>query len=281
MPLHSVRRAWILFGLGALSCARRDGSDQVGHRAPAGSSSAPATPSTTPPPAASASAGPDAAVIARGEPAYCDPEVFRHLEVPMPSAEASRLHAFRIGAVTLAGMAVGNSRVEAVEDVARELSTAGPDEKYCTWYYNVRNPEAARVFNHHPVLASPIQMRPAEATETFLQVVAPSFDQGEISVISCVERFGYVALGCDAQQHRGPTAFAMLLAFSGCTPEHAVAIVDGLWGLNGVPLEVRTAVARAGYDLGQQRPESRRRLQAKLTQPAPADAGVHAKGAPG
>ena len=69
--------------------------------------------------------------------------------------------------------------------------------------------------------------------------------------LSCLEESKYLAIGCHGMLHRGPSAFAMILAFSGCSPAHSLEIVNHLWGLNGVKYEVRNAIAEAGYELGE------------------------------
>ena len=246
-----------------VSCAGPTRSSPVQPISSAASASALPSPVAPPPPSASAAL--PAADGRQEEPAWCDPAGFAAREFPVQAPGVQRLHAFKIGGVTLVGLAVGYSPLDGVRAVAKQLSSAGPDVGYCTWYYNVNSPEAAKVFLHHPVVPNPIDLSPETASELFAKIAGPNFDQDPVSMITCAERFGYVALGCDAQKHRGPSAFAMLLAFSGCTPEHAAEIANRLWGLNRVPPEVRLAIARTGFELGNQRPASRKRLQASFS----------------
>ena len=69
-------------------------------------------------------------------------------------------------------------------------------------------------------------------------------------------------------KHRGPTAFGMVLAALGCSPEHAAEIVNRLWGLNDIPAENRLAAIRRAYDSGARQPELRARLQRQLPERA-------------
>lgn len=211
--------------------------------------------------------------LEKSEPAYCDPGRFKAHEVQAPGVDVERMHAYRIGEVVLAGLAIGNSSEAQVRKLAGAFSKAGPEAGYCTWYYNVKNAAAAKVFNYHPVEAHPKDLDPDEARELFLKLVGPNFDQDAVNQVMCAERYGYVAMGCDGQKHRGPTAFAMLLAFSGCYPEHAAEIANEVWGLNGIPASVRLSVAEAGYELGSKHAEARKRLQAKLGEGGQAESG--------
>lgn len=220
-----------------------------------------------------ATGAPRSAIRVENEPAYCDPGRFRAHEVEARGVDVDRLHAYRIGGVVLAGLAIGNSSEAQVRKLAGNFSQAGPDAGYCTWYYNVKNAEAAKVFNYHPVEANPKDLDPEEARELFLKLVGPNFDQDAVNQVMCAERYGYVAMGCDGQKHRGPTAFAMLLAFSGCSPEHSAEVANELWGLNGVPASVRLSVAEAGYELGSKHTEARKRLQAKFSEGVQAESG--------
>jgi hypothetical protein len=202
---------------------------------------------------------PQAQSFASEEPMYCHPATFyRHEMKPSAETKTKRLHLFRLGRVTLAGLSVGGSRPSEVKDLAHEFSSASQSEGYCTWYLNKGNPLARREFNWHYVDHPGTNAE--KSVRDFEQSLGPSFDQDSVSFVSCAENYGYIAMGCDGQMHRGPTGFAMLLAFTGCTPEHSVEIADRLWGLNGVPYETRLAVAKRGFEMGAERPVSRERL---------------------
>lgn len=56
--------------------------------------------------------------------------------------------------------------------------------------------------------------------------------------------------GCDGQHHRGEQGFINELALAGCDPRSAVAVGEGLYGLNGVRTEDREAIASAFFALG-------------------------------
>ena len=57
----------------------------------------------------------------------------------------------------------------------------------------------------------------------------------------------------------------MLLAFSGCSPEHSAAIANQAWGLNFVPPGTRLLIAKKGFELGNRQPEARKALQQVMT----------------
>jgi hypothetical protein len=202
------------------------------------------------------------------EPAYCDPATFSRLEVPLAKEErkhVKRLHVFRLGRVTVAGLAVGHSAPAAVRALAGRFSRAGTGERYCTWYLNDGNPEASRTFNFHYV-PNPILLDETRGPAVYLQALDSSFAADAESFLSCAEQHGFLALGCDGMRHRGPTVFGMLLAFSGCAPEHALRIANDFWDLNGVRPAVRLAIIRAAYDRGRAHPGESERLRALLAE---------------
>ncbi|HAR43332.1 MAG TPA: hypothetical protein DCS07_12000 [Bdellovibrionales bacterium] len=196
------------------------------------------------------------------EPAYCGPERFLSSELQVPgSASVQRLRAFRVGQTTLAGMAIGLSQALDVQKVAETFS-ATPEEKFCTWYLNSGNEEAEKLF-HHIYLDSPLQMTPAGAAAKYRELLESFFtgSQSGANFISCLENQKYLAFGCNGQSHRGPAVFGMLLTFSGCSPESAEQIVNQLWGLNGVDVKVRLAILNEAFELGNEHPDLRARLQ--------------------
>jgi hypothetical protein len=197
---------------------------------------------------------------AQAEPSYCRPDRFFAKEIPNASgATVKRLRLFQLGEVTVAGLAVGESPVSETRNLARHFSSVSSSEKFCTWYLHEDNPEAAREFNQH-YLALPIFYPPEMVADKYQKELGSSFALDPISFLSCAENFHYIALGCDGMQHRGPTAFAMLLSYSGCRPEHSVEIANDLWGVNFVPVPNRIAVARRGLKLGRANPLAAKRL---------------------
>ena len=62
-------------------------------------------------------------------------------------------------------------------------------------------------------------------------------------MIDTLERTQYFAEGCDSQKHRGPSYFAMLLAFGGCSAREATDVANAIWKLNGVPGDFRLEIA--------------------------------------
>ena len=211
------------------------------------------------------------------EPAYCDPALFDEKEMDLGNFEKltasgiQRAHGFKLGKVTLIGVGVGDSKTSALIDLAHKYSDhLTKDKRYCTWYLN--HPKglvpkedeyrvsAARAFNHLDVKRNPMSLTEKEATDEFMQVLEKAFDLHANSFLNCASEQHYIALGCNGMRHRGPTAFGMLLAFSGCSPEHALEIANQVWGLNGVKRKVRLAVIQKAYDLGQSHSVSRKKL---------------------
>ncbi len=218
------------------------------------------------------------------EPAYCDPAAFDEKEFTLGTFEELeeiglvRPHAFHLGKVTLVGVGVGNSKAQALVELAQSHTSVPFSlkdqskadlkvKKYCTWYLNhPKKPldslreNAAKTFNQKDINRSPVLLNEADATAEFMSVLEGTFDQGPVSFLSCASEQHYIAMGCNEMMHRGPTAFGMLLAFSGCSPAHSLEIVDQAWGLNGVRRKVRLAVIRKAYELGEAHQGSRKRL---------------------
>jgi hypothetical protein len=195
------------------------------------------------------------------EPAYCSPASFKSFEIDSPAAKVERLHAFQMGHVYLAGLAVGNSKVSEVKKMASHYSNASAQDKYCTWYFNDGNSEAEKTFNWKD-LPKPTSDK---VINEWTSKVLPIFHDNAVNFVGCAERQKYIALGCQGQKHRGPTVFGMLLAYSGCSPKNAVAIANSLWGSNGIPTSVREKLAQKAYELGQKFPQNSQRLQQALT----------------
>ncbi len=180
-----------------------------------------------------------------GEPAYCLPSTFRAKEIPAPSFSGlNRVHAFRLGNVTLVGLAVGESKVASVQSLATSFAPQmSRAEKSCTFYHNDGNDEAQVAFNWYP-LPKPTGSDYAKRVGEFSRVLVDIFDTAPNDFVACAKNERYIAMGCDGMKHRGPTVFAATLAYSGCSPEHATLIVNSLWGSNGIKSEMRVAIAQ-------------------------------------
>ncbi|MES2854890.1 MAG: hypothetical protein V4692_03450 [Bdellovibrionota bacterium] len=198
------------------------------------------------------------------EPAFCDPTAFKKLEITQKTPGLVALHMYKVGSLHLAGLAVGNSKTPAVQQLAamtgRNLSDR---EKSCTWYMNDGNREAIKAFNQRFVERPTSNIE--KSVEEYERVLQSSFDKDAVNMVSCAEENQYVALGCDGMRHRGPSVFAMVLAFAGCDPTRSVQIANSIWGTNGIPTATRVALAQRAYELGSERSDSRARLQAVMT----------------
>lgn len=200
--------------------------------------------------------------FAADEPAYCEPEVFFKKEIATQSG-IWRSHTFQFGDVILLGGAIGYSLPFKVTAFAEENSTASSAEKYCTWYYNEGNDFASTLFSHAYV-SNPQNVTVVTGPQEYREVLKDQFAKVNTNFLSCLENHKYLAMGCNGQMHRGPTVFGMLLSFSGCSSKNSLAIVNKLWGANGVKPEVRQAIIEEGYKLGNEDPEARQRMQKAL-----------------
>ncbi len=197
------------------------------------------------------------------EPGYCTPSEFYKYEINNQYPKVKNVHAFKLGEVTLVGMAVGNSKAEDVIKMAEGIAQVPPSDSYCTWYLNEGDGDAERVFRHVYV-PNPRTLSEQESYEVYGDRLGNEFLTNAHSFVACVEKYNYAGLGCNGQKHRGPTVFGMLLAYSGCTPEHSLEIVNTLWKLNGVPAKNRLSAIKAGYDLGNAETQGREALQKKF-----------------
>jgi hypothetical protein len=143
--------------------------------------------------------------------------------------------------------------------VAQDFSDVGYPQGYCTWYVNDANPVAAYAFNFHPLPHPTAESE--KIAEIYITEMASSFHQDKTSFLSCAEQFGYLGLGCDGMMHRGPTLFAMLLSYAGCSPEHSTEIANRIWGENGVPSKTRIAAAKRAAELAEANPRESGRLR--------------------
>lgn len=199
------------------------------------------------------------------EPAWCNPDTFARYERGNNIPYLEREHVYQIGSLTLAGLAVGRSDYRYVQSLADQYTNTEAYEKSCTWYFHEKNEDAAKAFNHQYV-SNPM-LKGTSAAKEFQAKINPLFLEGSVNFMSCAERHNFVSMGCHGMKHRGPSVFAMLLAFSGCTPEHATKIANNVWGNNFVFTSTRTAIARKGYELGNANPEDRATLRKIMSTP--------------
>ena len=95
-----------------------------------------------------------------------------------------------------------------------------------------------------------------------MKILGNEFDLAPINFVSCAAEAGYIAIGCDGMKHRGPTVMAMLLAYSGCTPDHAATIATQIWGNNGITTQMRSAISKRAAELATSHPSALAKLKA-------------------
>lgn len=200
-----------------------------------------------------------AQTVSAAEPAYCNPKNFMQHEVD-PKENIWRDHAFQMGKVMIVGGAIGYSNSEKIAEFVENYSDATAADKYCTWYFNEGNDNAAAKFNHLYV-TNPKKVTPTSGAKEYRQVLKDQFAKSKTSFLSCIEKHKILVMGCNGQMHRGPTVFGMMLGFSGCSSANSLAIVNKLWGKNGVTPEVRQAIIEEGFKMGSEDPQARLRMQ--------------------
>jgi hypothetical protein len=190
------------------------------------------------------------------EPEYCSVDHFEKNELafPVPGKNLKRIHTFKLGKVTLSGLGVGETSTSKVKSLSRIHSRgATKAQKYCTWYFNTLNLPSMLEFRwiHLP---RPRGSPSIELEEKYMSRVQDEFFENDLNFLDCAKDHGFIALGCNSMKHRGPTVFAMLLAFSGCRAETATEIANHFWGLNGIEKDTRQSLAQAAYDYGLKNP---------------------------
>ena len=194
------------------------------------------------------------------EPAFCNRDYIKNSEIDFIEDGLKRAHVYQLGSLTLAGLAVGKSDTAAVVRLANTFSKANQNQKYCTWYFNKGNEEAEAAFNHNYV-SSP-QFKSPKIAEQYRERLNYMFlGKGQDTIGSCAMNQKYIAMGCNSQKHRGPSVFAMFLSFAGCSPESATKIANKTWNKNFVSKKTRRAIAKVGWDFGNENPELRYMLQ--------------------
>lgn len=212
---------------------------------------------------------PSAPPISTTEPAFCTPANFYRTEFAINTSGLDRAYAFKVGKLTLVGLAVGSSGKQAMVDLAQLLSDpnarAGANEKYCTWYFNDGKPEYTRFFNWKYLDFPDGDIAPM--VELYDRDMGPVLTRSTNSFLECSERNKYLAFGCDGMEHRGPTAFAMLLSYVGCSPRNAVEIAVKYWGRNTITDEMRRAIATRAQEMSDRDPVARQRLRDLMMAP--------------
>ena len=205
--------------------------------------------------------------LAPGEPAFCDPSTFFKLEQKAQREGLIRDRLYKIGGLTLTGLAVGKSDVEKMKDLALSVTKGNSfraDEKYCTFYLNKGKEKQEKEFNHS-YLAKPYFVRShSKLQRQYASAMRPLLEENSTTFVSCAKDHGYIAMGCNGQKHRGPTAVAMLLAYAGCSANNAVNIVNSVWGKNFVLFSTRWKLAQMAHDWGKENPQNREVLQSVM-----------------
>ena len=215
----------------------------------------------------------------REEPEYCNLVHFSRHEIYSfrKNKKLVRARGFKLGDVVFVGLSVGRSDVDELIQLA-EAYDQGEDiqiKKYCTWYlhaptlnpiYLANSLLAKSRFNYTPIDKNPRDLVSSEAVSEVMQAVKSSFIEQAPSFVSCLVKNKYLAVGCQGMMHRGPTVFGAILAFSGCSPQNSAAIVNRVWGLNGVAPEVRLAVIEAAHVYGLVHPTESQAISNLLSQ---------------
>lgn len=190
----------------------------------------------------------------RVTPKYCQMNELNKMAVKSKTSGLTRLKVYKIGQIHLAGLGVGNSNATNVMNLAKEFSTSSNSNRYCTWYFNDGNSTAEKSFNWHN-LPRPSGSNYSQMVQTYASEIQDQFFTASTSFASCLTDQKYLAMGCNGMKHRGPSVIAMMLSFAGCTPNESVAIVNKLWGTNGIKPEMRVALAQWAFDFGVSHPE--------------------------
>jgi hypothetical protein len=199
------------------------------------------------------------------EPAYCDAKAFLKMERGNNVPHLVRARVFQVGSLTLAGLAVGQSDARYTRTLAEQYSKYSTNEKSCTWYLNKGNAQAEEMFSHYYV-SNPM-FKSAKVANEYYATLHEIFSAAPTNMVDCAVDHKFVAMGCDGMKHRGPSVFAMFLAYSGCTPAHATQIANKIWGSNFVSTSTRTAIAQKGFEIGNADPKGRAALQKVMTTP--------------
>lgn len=185
----------------------------------------------------------------QAEPQYCNLQYLKNNSFQAP-VNLKKHKGFLINGVMLSGLAVGESRYENTRKMAESAGLKSENKKFCTWYLNDGNHEAELHFNWMD-LPNPRDLDLVKLQSEYRKNAKPLLK----SMAQCVISNKYLALGCNGMKHRGPSVFGMFLAFSGCSTETSLYIVNELWGSNGVPDLNRSAVIELGHEFASENPE--------------------------
>lgn len=174
-----------------------------------------------------------------------------------PLGSRKREIAFKFANFTLLSAPIGDLPDQVLIDWCA-LYTPEHAGHFNTWYFNSHDNDgdqldAKTLFHHIPIKDNPIVNW---SSKQFI----PVRDQLEL-MVETAEKYGYLAMGCDGNKHRGPSVFAMFLSLAGVDPKESTHIANELFGSNFVFSFVRRRIARLGYELGNERPDLRKRLQ--------------------
>jgi hypothetical protein len=197
------------------------------------------------------------------EPRFCDPAKIKEYERANPVRSLKRAHVYQFGKLTLAGLAVGNSDYHDVQALAKHFGVQ--DGKSCTWYYNTGNDNASVAFNFLP-LPRP-WLRSSSIAKEYAVKLDGAFDRSPRNMLKCAREENFVAMGCDGMKHRGPSVFAALLSYAGCTPEHSMQIANKIWGTNFVAKSTRKAIAAVGEKAARENPAGSAEFRKMMTSP--------------
>lgn len=188
-------------------------------------------------------------------PEFCNLRSFEGREKPLSTTGLKRAHGYQLGQTLLIGLAVGASDNRKTQAIAKG--------KECVWYFNDGNAEATRLFNWKD-LPKPTGNQ-GRMVQVYTEALEWMLNPSSSPFWSCLEGKKTVVLGCDGMKHRGPTMVAGLLSFLGCEAQDSVAIVNRVWGSNGISTSMRKAIAQSAKQYGDENPDLRARALARFT----------------
>lgn len=189
-------------------------------------------------------------------PRFCKKQDLLQSEVRVTDNRIVRAHVFHLPEAVLVGAAIGRSDAHSMEKLAVDSARVTAQDKYCTFYLNTGNKVAGQDF-YQKTLDAPGGKPNMVIAQRFEAQLNPLYGP----MAECLANNHYLAMGCNAMEHRGPSAFAAFLAFAGCEPNDAVDSAIALWGDNGISREMRMMIAQIAFNRGSQQPQVRAKLQ--------------------
>lgn len=191
------------------------------------------------------------------EPTYCNPDTFLIRLTELSKRDGfKRGYMYQSGDVSITGVSVGGSETASLMRLAPLHSR---DKKYCTFYLNSGDEAHEQLFNH---MHFPGPYKFWKSSTKIANEFEVRFEKILPELMSCMSEYGYVAMGCNGQKHRGPLAYGMLLTFSGCSVESASEIIIRVWGKSKIiESKVRRKVLERGVKLRAKYPEMSKQLQ--------------------